>query len=310
MNQIEVITSSEQGFTVKGLRSARAELLMVPELGGRIISLKGLKSGREWLWHQARPDWLWANQPGDNFGLSTQAGIDECIPTVASCQWRGRDLPDHGEVWYQDWKLDPEALARQELKATVPLTVSPLVFSRTIRVVEDGAFVFDYSVQNTGSEEEPYIWCFHPLKNIEPGDRLELPAEVTSLRLNGGLGAPIEFGDVWAYPEPFPGIRLDECLVPGMPGGCVKGFAGPLKTGRAALVNDRTGDRLELSWDASLIPYLGLWLNRGLCDYHHVALEPTSGAPDSLGDAVGKWRQCSVVQPGQTARWSITLLIS
>jgi len=308
MTEIEVITASEQGFAVKGLRSSSAELLMVPELGGRIISLKNLRTGREWLWHQPRPDWLWANQPNDNFGLSTQAGIDECVPTVSSCRWKGRAVPDHGEVWFQDWKLDPEALAHKELKATVPLTVSPLIFSRAIRAGEDGAFIFDYSLQNTGDEQEPYIWCFHPLKNIVPGDRLELPPEVTSLRLDGGLGAPIQRGDVWAYPEPFPGIRLDECITPGMPGEvCVKGFAGPLETGHAALVNDATGDRLELSWDASLIPYLGIWINRGLCGFHHVALEPTTGAPDALDSAVGKWRQYSVVQPGETVRWTITL---
>jgi len=311
MTEIQVITSSEQGFAVTGLRSSKAELLMVPELGGRIISLKSLQTGREWLWHQPRPDWLWANQPGDNFGLSTQAGIDECVPSVAGCTFKGRAIPDHGEVWYQAWRLDPEALKAKILKATVKLDVSPLVFSRAIRVAEDGAFVFDYSLENTGTEAEPYIWCFHPLKNIEPGDRLEFPAGVSSLRLDGGLGAPIQRGDVWAYPEPFPGIRLDECITPGMPGEvCVKGFAGPLKEGRAALVNDRTGDRLELSWDADLVPYMGFWLNRGLCNFHHVALEPATGIPDSLALAVEDWKEIRSVQPGETVKWSLVMRLS
>jgi galactose mutarotase-like enzyme len=174
----------------------------------------------------------------------------------------------------------------------------------------DGAFVLDYSLRNTGPEAEPFLWCLHPLLTIKPGDRLELPAEVRSLRLNGGLGVPIKQGDTWDYPEPFPGVRLDQCLVPGMPGGCVKAFAGPLGSGRAAVVNDGAGDRLELRWDAALVPFLGLWINRGHCGFHHVALEPATGAPDSLADAVGGWRQFSVVQPGRTAQWSITLDIS
>jgi len=310
MSQIELITSSEQGFTVVGLRGGAAELRMVPALGGRIISLRSRRTGREWCWHQSRPDWLWASRAGDDFGSSPQAGIDECVPTVAACRIRGRDLPDHGEVWFQDWPLDQEALEHKLLRASVPLAASPFVFTRSIRVDADGAFVFDYSLRNTGTEPEPFLWCLHPLLTIEAGDRLELPAEVRSLRLNGGLGAPIEQGDAWDYPEPFPGVRLDQCQVPGMPGGCVKAFAGPLATGRAAVLNDRSGDRLELRWDSSLVPFLGLWINRGHCGFHHVALEPASGAPDSLADAVGRWRQYDLVQPGRTAQWSVTCEIS
>ena len=310
MTGIEVITSSEQGFLVKGLRSATAELLMVPELGGRIISLRSLKTGREWCWHQPRPDWLWRNRAGDDFGASPQAGIDECVPTVAACELRGRSLPDHGEVWFQDWPLDPEALVRQELNASLALTVSPFLFSRSIKALADGAFRFDYSLTNSGAEAEPYLWSFHPLTTIEPGDRLQLPDGVTSLRLDGGLGAPIQRGDLWCYPEPFPQVRLDECAVPGMPGGCVKGFAGPLHQGRAAVVNDQTGDRFQLDWNPAEIPFLGVWINRGHGGFHHVALEPCTGAPDSLAQAVDEWQNSSILQAGDTVRWSIQLAIS
>ena len=310
MNPAAVSTSSEQNFTVKGLRSGTAELLMVPELGGRIISLRSLKSGREWCWHQPRPDWLWRNRPGDDFGDSPQAGIDECIPTVAACRVLERELSDHGEVWFQAWQLEPEALARQELAASVRLAITPFTFRRTIRVGTDGAFVFDYALTNGGDQPEPYLWSFHPLLTLEPGDRLELPAEVRSLRMDGGLGAAIARGGVWAYPEPFPGLRLDAGEVPGMPGGCVKGFAGPLETGRAAVLNERTGDRLEFHWDAAAVPFLGLWINRGHGGFHHLALEPCTGAPDSLLEAMESWHQYRVVPPGETVRWSISLSIT
>ncbi|MBK9797289.1 MAG: hypothetical protein IPP58_12490 [Holophagaceae bacterium] len=310
MNTPAVSTSMEQGFTVRGLRSRTAELLMVPELGGRIISLRSLKSGREWCWHQPRPDWLWRNRPGDAFGDSPQAGIDECVPSVAACRVLDRDIPDHGEVWFQAWQLEPDALAKQELAASLRLAITPFTFRRAIRVGEDGAFVFDYALTNEGDQPEPYLWSFHPLMALEPGDRLELPAEVLSLRLDGGLGTAISRGDVWAYPEPFPGLRLDAGEVPGMPGGCVKGFAGPLETGRAAILNERTGDRLELGWDASAVPFLGLWINRGHGGFHHLALEPCTGAPDSLLEAMESWHQCRVVPPGETVRWSICLSIT
>jgi len=119
-----VATSSSQGFTTKGLRGRTAQLWMVPELGGRVVSLRSLRTGREWCWRRPGPHWLWANDAGDDFGSSPQAGIDECVPTVAACQVRGRRLPDHGEVWYQDWRLDPAAEAAGVLRAELNLTVS------------------------------------------------------------------------------------------------------------------------------------------------------------------------------------------
>ena len=64
----EIISRTEPGFAVTGLRTASAELAMVPALGGRIVSLRSRRTGREWCWHQPRPDWLWANQPGIALG--------------------------------------------------------------------------------------------------------------------------------------------------------------------------------------------------------------------------------------------------
>ena len=304
----EIFTTTEQGFAVTGLRTAGAELAMVPALGGRVISLRNARTGREWCWHQPRPDWLWANAPQDDFGRSPQAGMDECVPSVAACTWRGRVIPDHGEVWNQAWTLDAAQLAAGRLSATVPLGVSPFVFQRSIRAGGPGAFVFEYALRNTGRLAEEYLWCAHPLLTIEAGDRLVLPSEVTTLRLNGGLGdRPIKLGDTWAYPEPFPGIRLDRLETLGMPHGCVKGFAGPLRPSAttAAIANEATGDRLEVRWDTSVNRYLGFWLNRGHGGFHHVAFEPTNGAPDSLAEAVGSWKQFSVIPAGETVRWTV-----
>jgi hypothetical protein len=306
----EIVVGQEQGFATVALRTPVAELTMVPALGGRIVSLRSRRSGRQWCWHQSRPDWLWANRAGDDFGTSPQAGIDECVPTVAACVWQGRAIPDHGEVWAQAWTLDPALLGQQVLSATVPLTVSPLVFRRQIRAgagADAGDFVFDYQLRNTSGADQPFLWSLHPLFTIAPGDRLQLPAEVDRLRLNGGLGDRlITFGDIWSYPEPFPGIRLDRLEVPGMPQACVKGFTPALSDGWGALCNDASGDRLELRWDAKVTPYCGLWLNRGHAGFHHVALEPTNGAPDALADAVSDWKQFAIVPAGAATAWSIT----
>lgn len=306
----EIFAAVEQGFNVVGLRSATAELAMVPTLGGRITSLRSRRTGREWCWHRPEASWLWRNQAGDDFGASPQAGIDECVPSVAACTWRGRTVPDHGEVWFQSWQLDAAELAAGRLTATVDLPITPLRFRRAISATAEG-FRFDYALTNLGAAPEEYVWCVHPLFTIEDGDRLELPAEVRELRVNGGIGtAPIHQGDRWGYPEPQSGFRLDRLETPGMPCGCIKGFAGPLREGVAALANDRTGDRLEVRWDVRAAPLLGLWLNRGHAGFHHVALEPTNGAPDSLAQAVSEWKQFGTLAPGATATWWLEWRVS
>ena len=306
----EIFYRTEQGFAVTGLRTALVDLEMVPALGGRIISLRSRRTGREWCWHQSRPDWLWANQWGDDFGESPQAGVDECVPSVAACQWHGRAIPDHGEVWAEPWTLDADQLAEGRLDATVALRVSPFIFRRTIRAEETGGLIFDYALTNTSDAAEEFIWSLHPLFSLKPGDQLSLPEEIKSFRLDGGIGdRSMKFGDMWAYPEPFAGIRLDRLETPGMPAGCVKGFTGPLQTGRAAIVNEATSDGLELSWSVGALPYLGLWLNRGHGGFHHVALEPTTGAPDSLRAAVEEWQQFGLIAPRSTVRWSVQWLI-
>src|ERR1039458_10375594 len=88
-----------QGFAVHVLGNDGVELAMVPELGAKIISLKNLRTGREWLWHPHDSLRLFKNQPLDDFAASPLVGMDECLPTILPCSWRGRQLPDHGEVW-------------------------------------------------------------------------------------------------------------------------------------------------------------------------------------------------------------------
>ncbi len=88
-----------QGFDVYHLGNEAVELAVVPELGARLVSLKDLRTGREWMWHPPGGLKLFRNRLGDDFSLSPLAGMDECPPTIAKCAWQGTELPDHGEVW-------------------------------------------------------------------------------------------------------------------------------------------------------------------------------------------------------------------
>src|SRR5258705_9650731 len=107
---------SIQGFKAYVLTSGQMQIIAVPELGARIISLKDLRSGREWLWHPNGGRKLFRNGSGDSFEKSPLVGMDECFPTIAPCSWRDRDLPDHGEVWSAAWTVDDDAWEHRLLR--------------------------------------------------------------------------------------------------------------------------------------------------------------------------------------------------
>jgi hypothetical protein len=278
----------EQGFDVFLLSNQDVELAVVPELGARIISLKDLRTGREWLWHPAGGPKLFGNGARDGFERSPLVGMDECLPTIAPCSWQQRDLPDHGEVWAAAWALDLAAWERGLLRTSVRLGISPFEFERTIELLEN-EIRLSYRLNNRTASEELYLWAMHPLLRLQTGDQLELPGSTRAL-LNG---AP------W----------LDSLGSARPKGGCEKLFASGISEGWAAINNPETGDRLEFAWDAAENDTLGLWLNRGGWHSHdHFALEPANGDPDIL-TAAAQRKRCGALAPHGCARWQVCIQV-
>jgi len=301
----------EQNFEVCALQTRCVEIRVIPELGARVVSLRNRCTNREWMWHPPGGLKLFHNAFADDFGKSTFAGLDECLPTLAACEWKNRSLPDHGEVWALPWKLDENAFARGRIATSVSTPVSPFEFEREISL-DENRVTLSYSLTNRGDANEEFLWSIHPLLTLEPDDRIELPEEVQEFRIDGGSGAPeLSRGATWSYPDPFENFEIDSLQLGDNRNGCVKGFTHPLREGRAAVFNDRTGDRLEFQWNPCDNNTLGIWLTRGgLNGWHHVALEPTNGAPDSLAIAVKQWKRHGLLAPQETRRWSIQICVS
>jgi galactose mutarotase-like enzyme len=171
------------GFEVFTLRNSGLELSVAPALGAKVVSLKNLRSGREWLWHPVSGLKLFRNQPGDDFSLSTLVGWDECLPTIAPCTWRDRAFPDHGEAWNQTWKLDMPAWERGVLKTSEHLPVSSFLFTRTLEL-HGSSLAVEYVLENPAPVAQEFLWAAHPLLALHEGDRLDLTDE-TRFLLNG-----------------------------------------------------------------------------------------------------------------------------
>jgi hypothetical protein len=279
---------SVQGFAVYVLANKRIELAVVPALGARVISLKDIQTGREWMWHPGDSLNLFSNNLHDDFSKSPLAGLDECLPTIAACHWEGRDLPDHGEAWSTPWQVDEDAWVNGKLTTRIKLAVSPFEWERTIEV-HGNEIQFSYQLKNLAATEERYLWAMHPLLRLTEDDQLELPPATRDLISSGNWN-----GRVLSATANSPSI---------------KAFARPIREGFAAVKNDKTGDRLEFRWDARINNTLGLWLTRGgWHEHHHFALEPANAADDSL--AAASKRNESGRVPGHGAiAWNVRLRV-
>jgi hypothetical protein len=254
-----------------------------------MISLKNLRTQREWLWHPKEKLELFKNSPQDDFSASTLVGIDECLPTIAPCSWRGRQLPDHGEVWSRPWVVEPSAWQHGILKTSIKLEKSPLAFERTLQLRED-QLQFDYKLFNLAAMEERFIWAIHPLLRLTESDELELP-ESTRALFNG---------EAW--------IDSVTSAIPQQK--CCKAFGHPVREGTAAIKNRNQEDRLQFIWDPAANNTLGLWLTHGgWHGHHHFAIEPTNADHDSLAIAAGLQR-CGVVAARASTAWQLSVRVS
>ncbi len=280
---------TQHGFEVYILTNDRMQIAVVPELGAKIISLKNLQTGREWLWHPRNEVTLFRNRLGDDFSKSPLAGIDECLPTIAPCRWQGCDLPDHGEAWSAPWTVNTNAWKNQILHTSTKLKLSPFLFERAIEL-SGHEIRLNYQLNNQSDAEQPYLWAIHPLLRLQPGDGLVLPSATRAL-LNG---------EKWIS-------DLHDASTAEV---CAKLFAAPIADGFAAVENKMNANRLEFHWDPSENNTLGLWFSQGgWHGHHHFAIEPTNGEPDSLEVAAGRNR-CGIVPGLGSAKWQITLKLS
>src|SRR3954470_21382631 len=198
----ESFISSIQDFATVSLRNESLEIVVMPEIGAKVYSLKNLRSGREWMWRPPEGE-VFAQLPlGTGFEKSSLVGADECMPTIMECEWRGRSLPSHGEAWSSTWELDRLALAHGRLVTRLQLPISPFWMERSISLNGNKAH-FEYALRNVDFTPQEFMWAFHPLMEIRSGDRLELPGIICMINesaINLPLGGR---GDRIAWPYPI-----------------------------------------------------------------------------------------------------------
>ena len=282
-----------------------------PGLGAKLVSMLDRRTGREWLLPSQLPGGTYL-QPayGADFSRFDTSGWDECFPAVAAGPHPDAPItwPDHGELWSRPWRVEATP---DSLTACVQGQAWPYTLTR--RASLDGeTLCLDYTLQNNAHRPFLHVWSAHPLLRVTPGMRIQLPGEIRDAYVDWSSDPARPAPGGWhAWPHWTPNVDLST-VQPTALGLAVKLYFRRLSEGRCGLVDPDSGQALILSWDLAAAPYLGLWLcyggwpTDGRPGHLTVALEPCSGMPDRLTDAV-QLGTSAVLPSGGTKSWSVRL---
>jgi galactose mutarotase-like enzyme len=313
MSSAAVSEMTWHGQAALKLENATLQVVVVPEMGAKIVSLFDKRNQVEWLPSPGgRP---FEPVPyGAVFTDQDMSGWDEMFPTIVTCQYTDPhsgqriSLPDHGEVWAVPWQ--PVVTEKTALSFSVEGRALPYKLSRTIEFQEESIFRFTYQVINQSEVPLSALWAAHPQFSIGVKARVILPPHITKvcnvLPEEFGWGQ-IEKNINWPETTREDGKTLRLNTVGPPERNRARKFYVPPDTQAAwiAIYREPSGDWISLSWDTDEIPYLGIWMDEGYISSETViAPEPSTGFYDSLALAIEKGRQM-VIEPGQSFSWSL-----
>jgi hypothetical protein len=102
-------------------------------------------------------------------------------------------------------------------------------------------------------------------------------------------------------------VEIDRIVSP-TAGTAEKLFTAALSEGFCGMFLPRRNESITFRFDPGLVPYVGIWIcqggwpTSGGAKQFTVALEPCSGRPDSLADAIGR-NECPTIAAHGTIRW-------
>lgn len=303
----------------KGVRAAVLEsdtvrLIVLPELGGKLASFYMTATGFETLFQA--PDGIYRlPMPGDDFSRFDASGFDDAFPNIDAEEirlgYKTISYPDHGEIWSMRMKCVPDLGETLRLEGRSGLL--PFRYEKKVELSANTVRL-EYCIENNGEEAFPCLWTMHCLLNCTPDMEIRFPSDVSEV-LNVQPSAYLgKAGSLHQYPvtTAIDGsvYRLDRVL-PRASGNTEKYYArGKVEEGSCGVRYPTEGVRLDIRYDAELLPYLGFWVTEGgfRGDYN-CALEPSNGYYDSISIAK-KNHALPVLVPGDAMRFWIELTLT
>src|SRR5260221_8486668 len=100
---LSVIQSISEGFKSFSIQTGVMQLSIIPELGGKINSLRDARTGREWLWRHPRREYKRVQHGSSYVAMADTGGGGESFSRVAECRYsspplEGAAVQNHCEV--------------------------------------------------------------------------------------------------------------------------------------------------------------------------------------------------------------------
>lgn len=297
------------GFSALALENEQMRVVIVPDLGAKIVSLYDKAHQHEWLVPPMRP--LKQTTYGADFVSQDMSGWDEMMPTIVACSIEGANLPDHGEVWSIPWQVTQ---ADDTVTTQVHGVALSYLLTRSAELATLDCLELRYTIRNTGLAALPFLWAAHPQFAADADTRLELPQEVIQM-INVIDGDPAwgQAGEQHPCPvavdqngRPW---RLDRVRSTEYHT-CRKFYIPPEQAiGWAALVHEGKGCQLRMDWSPVELPYLGLWVDEGSYNSQPVAaFEPSNAYYDSLERAITNGKM-TWLAPGAAQSWAVRICV-
>jgi hypothetical protein len=298
-----------RGLECLRLENEHVALDILPELGAKIHRLVDKARDHDVLWHSARvaPH---AVPLHANFDDHWSGGWDEAFPSGASSTNRyGEQLPYMGELWTQQaqWALVEASADRLEIVFSIETPITPARWQRRL-VLERGSPVvaLDYRIESLDSRPFDFNWGIHPVQAISPAHRLDAPACQAEVDEAGG-GILGRQGDTYDWPH-FRDIDVRRTLGADA-GDFALHYLTELTDGWVACTDTVARRGFGLVFDRDVFPVVWLWLvYGGWRAYYHAIMEPWTGYPSALANAVAA-RRARTLGPNEALETSVVATV-
>jgi len=299
-----------QGMKAIVLENEHLQLVFIPQLGSKMISMTNKHTGREWL---DRPEGRAFQTPdyGSLWGDWDRCGWDELFPSISPCvypeaPWSGIQVPDHGELWPLPWQV--EHVDDCTLLFTVHGVRWPYQLQKQV-CLQGNQIHLAYKLSNLCPYPLQYLWAPHPLVAASSTMKVKFPASVQKVIISGASEGWLgQRGGELDWPSAYSSERVNQLdqMPPPEAGLYYKLYATEaVPEGWCAIEDLETGESFTFTYDADRLPYLGLWVNaKGWGGEYHLALEPSSGHLDDLAEARQRGASATIA-PFSEQQWTL-----
>lgn len=291
--------------------TGKLRLTFLPDNGGRLVSLVD-KSGTEWMAYEGEGDTYRGLTLDSSYVSGADVcGMDDMFPTIdpenapqgSGCR-EGVLYNDHGEI---------SRIAYDEAKAengTLIMTFTSkrlfYRFTKSVRANEDGSVTVAYRIENNSDDAFPFIWAGHCMLATENCARLVLPYA-------DGSEGELMFDVNKHYGNRGDKLRICAEHLTSL-GNSQSDYAykfyytDKIPEGKIGYL--RGEKKLDITYDAEKVPYLGVWMNNGgFKGFACVAPEPCTAPFDKVSAAAKRGIEC-VIPPRGKFEFELTFCVN